>query len=178
MIVLCIFVIHDLKGIQMMSLIMVSMMAVSICSASTLQGKENLFIYRKTPSGVARFLRAKLVLGWFLVLPIIAMFLVVGGLRFNVAFSGVYLMNIGRSLLLEIAMVLMAMGVSLIYPTFTQKAASYLFNFLVSTFLAIGSILVPDRILHQEWLQIPLAYTIDLVMIRARVTGIYRPWNK
>jgi len=159
------FIVKDAAGVQIMGLIMGTMMAVSICSASTIRGKENLFIYRKTPSGVERFLKAKLLLGWLLVIPILAMVMVVGGLRFDVIYSGVYLMGIGKSLLMAMAMVLIAMGVSLAYPAYTQASFAYFINFFVSILLAFGSILIPEMVFHQDWLQVPLAFMIGFVMI-------------
>jgi len=38
-------------------------------------------------------------------------------------------------------------------------------NFQVIAFLAMGSIIIPDLVFHQEWLQMPLAFTVGLVLL-------------
>ena len=105
------------------------------------------------------------LLGWLLVIPILAVVMVLGGLRFDVIYSGVYFMGLGKSLFMAMAMVLIALGVSLVYPAFSQDSAAYFINFMGSTLLAAASILIPERVFHQEWLQVPFAFTIGLVMI-------------
>ncbi|MCK5403382.1 hypothetical protein KAI60_04640, partial [Candidatus Bathyarchaeota archaeon] len=49
---------------------MLPVLAVFVAGEVTLRGKENLFIYRKTPFGVERFVKAKLMQGWLVVIPI------------------------------------------------------------------------------------------------------------
>jgi len=74
-------------------------------------------------------------------------------------------MGIGKSLLMAMAMVLIALGVSLAYPAFTQDSFAYFINFFVSILLVVASIIIPERVFHQEWLQVPFAFMIGFVMI-------------
>jgi hypothetical protein len=165
MLLLNFFFIDEISGLQMMGLLMGTVMALFLCSEATIRGRESLFIYRKTPSGVVRFMKAKLLQGWLLVLPFLAVVMVAGGLRFNVAFTWPYLLSMGNSLLLAAANVAMAMGLSLTNPAYKQKSPAYMINFQVTAFLAMGSIILPDMIFHQEWLQMPMAWMIGLVML-------------
>ena len=165
MLLLNFFFIDDIGGVQMMSTLMGTVMALFLCSEATIRGKENLFIYRKTPSGVGRFMRAKLLQGWLLVLPFMAVVMVAGSFRFNVAFTWPYLMSMGKSMLMASANVCMAMGVSLANPAYNQKSPAYMINFQGVAFLAMGSIILPDMVFHREWLQLPLAWAMGLTLL-------------
>ena len=159
------FIIDDAGGVQMMGLMMGTVMALFLCAEATIRGKENLFIYRKTPSGVGKFMKAKLLQGWLLVLPFMAVVMLVGGLRFNVAFTRPYLLSMGKSLLMAAANVAMAMGLSLANPAYSQKSSAYMINIQVIAFLVIGSLFIPDRVFHQEWLQMPFSWALGLIML-------------
>ena len=158
-------IVDDAQGAPIMGLLMGTMMALFLCSEATIRGKENLFIYRKTPSGVGRLMKAKLLQGWLLVLPFLAVVMVANGLRFNEAFTGPYLMSIGSVLLTAAANVCLAMGVSLANPAYSQKSSAYFINIQLIVFLAMGLIIIPDMVFHQKWLQMPLAWAIGLVML-------------
>jgi hypothetical protein len=155
--------VDDASGAQMMGLLMSTVMALFICSESTIRGKETLFIYRKTPGGVVKFMKARLLQVWLLVIPVMVAIWVYSGLRFNVAFTTPFLMNMGYALLAAAANT--TMGLSFVNPVYTQKSAAYMINFQLIAFLAMGSIVIPDLVFHQEWLQMPLALAVGLVLL-------------
>jgi hypothetical protein len=157
--------VDDASGAQMMGLLMSTVLALFMCSESTIRGKETLFIYRKTPGGVARFMKARLLQAWLLVIPVMVVIWVYSGLRFNVAFTMPFLMDMGYALLAAAANTTMAMGLSFVNPVYTQKSAAYMINFQVIAFLTMGSIVIPDLVFHQEWLQMPLAWVVGLVLL-------------
>lgn len=165
MVLINFFFVDDAGGAQVMGLLMGTVMALFLCSEATIRGRENLFIYRKTPSGVGRFMRAKLLQGWLTVLPFMAVVMLVSGLRFGVAFNWPYLANVGSSLLIAAANVSMAMGLSFANPAYSQKSASYMINFQLIAFLAFGAMIVPDLVLHMEWLHMPFAWALGLIML-------------
>jgi len=158
-------IVDDAQGAPLIGLLMGSMMALFLCSEATIRGKENLFIYRKTPSGVGMFLKAKLLQGWLLVLPFLAVVMVANGLRFNVVFTWPYLMSIGSVLLRAAANVCLAMGVSLANPAYSQKSFAYFINIQLIVFIGMASMIIPDIVLHQKWLEIPIAWAICLVLL-------------
>ena len=158
-------IVDDAQGAPIMGLVMGSMMALFLCSEATIRGKENLFIYRKTPSGVGRLMKAKLLQGWLLVLPFLAVVMVANGFRFNVAFTWTYLMSMGSALLKAAANVCLAMGVSLANPAYSQKSSAYFINVQLIVFLAMASIIIPEMVFHREWLQTPMAWAIGLLML-------------
>jgi len=55
-----------------MFLFILPFLAAAVASDVTLRGKDNLFIFRKAPRGEGRFVRAMVVKGWLVALPITA----------------------------------------------------------------------------------------------------------
>jgi hypothetical protein len=157
--------VDDASGAQMMGLLMSTVMALFICSESTIRGKENLFIYRKTPGGVAKFMRARLLQAWLLVIPVMVVIWVYSGLRFNIAFTTPFLMDMGYALLVASANIAISLGLSFVNPAYTQKSAAYMINIQVIAFLVIGCMIVPDMVFNMWWLQMPLAWAVGLVLL-------------
>ena len=158
------FFIDDWGGGWTMGLLMGTVMALFLSSEATIRGKETLFIYRKTPGGVGRFMRAKLIQSWLLVLPFLAMNMVVTTLRFNAGFTMPVLVSTGKVLLMAAANSAMAIGLALVNPAWVQKSSAYMINMQLIAFLAMGSLIIPD-ILHMGWLQVPMAVGVGSVML-------------
>ena len=157
--------VDDASGAQMMGLLMATVMALFICSESTIRGKETLFIYRKTPGGVARFMKAKLLQAWLLVIPVMVVIWVYSGLRFNIAFATPLLLDMGYALLVASANIAISLGLSFVNPAYTQKSVAYMINFQVIAFLVLGCMVVPDMVFNMWWLQMPLAWAVGLVLL-------------
>ncbi len=58
----------------------------------------------------------------------------------------------------------MVIGLSLVTPAWVQKSPAYMINMQLIAFLAMGSLIIPDMVFHQEWLQVPMG----LVMLYIR----------
>jgi hypothetical protein len=159
------FFVDDWGGGWTMGLLLGTVMALFLSSEATIRGKETLFIYRKTPGGVGRFMKSKLAQSWLLVLPVLALNMGVTALRFDTGFSVPILVSIGRVLLMSAANSAMAIGLSLVNPAWVQKSPAYMINMQLIAFIAMGSLIVPDMVFHMEWLQIPLAWGVALVML-------------
>ena len=153
------------RGAQMMGLLMSTVMALFICSESTIRGRETLFIYRKTPSGVARFMKARLLQAWLLVIPVMVVIWVYSGLRFNIAFTTPFLLDMGYALLVASANIAISLGLSFVNPAYKQRSAAYMINFQVIGFIVLGCMIVPDQVFHIWWLQMPLAWAVGLVLL-------------
>jgi hypothetical protein len=158
------FFVDGWSGGWTMGLLMGTVMALFLSSEATIRGKETLFIYRKTPGGVGRFMKAKLVQSWLLVLPFLAINMIVTALRFAPGFPVDILVSTGKVMLMAAANSAMAIGLSLVNPAWVQKSSAYMINMQLIAFLAIGSLIIPD-ILHMEWLQVPMAVGVGLVML-------------
>jgi hypothetical protein len=159
------FFVDDWGGGWTMGLLLGTVMALFLSSEATIRGKETLFIYRKTPGGVGRFMKSKLAQSWLLVLPVLALNMGVTALRFDTGFSVPILVSIGRVLLMSAANSAMAIGLSLVNPAWVQKSPAYMINMQLIAFIAMGSLIVPDMVFHMEWLQVPLAWGVALVML-------------
>ena len=165
LILMQVFFIDEWDGGWTVGLLMGTVMALFLSSEATIRGKETLFIYRKTPGGVGRFVKAKLVQSWLLVLPLLALNMVVTALRFNTGFTMPIIVSTGTVLLMAAANSGMAIGLSLVNPAWVQKSSAYMINMQLIAFLAMGSLIIPDKVFHQEWLQAPMAVGVGLVML-------------
>jgi len=159
--------VDDARGAQMMGLVMSMMMALFLCSEATIRGKEALFIYRKTPGGVPRLMRAKLLQAWLLVVPVMVAIWGFSALRFNLAFSVPFLIEMGKALLIAMANSTITLGISFANPAYHQKSAAYMINIQIVAFIVIGTMILSDRVLDMPWLQMPIAWVMGVVLLYA-----------
>ena len=159
--------VDDASGAQMMGLLMSTVMALFLCAEATIRGKEALFIYRKTPGGVARLMKAKLLQAWLFVVPVMVAIWAFSAWRFNLAFSVPFLMEMGNALLIAMANSMMSMGLSFANPAFNQKSTAYMINFQMIAFIAMGAMIIPDMFLDMPWLHMPIAWAVGLVLLYA-----------
>jgi hypothetical protein len=159
------FFIDDFEGSQIMGLLMGTVMALFLSSEATIRGKETLFIYRKTPGGVGRFMKAKLIQTWLLVLPLLALNMVVTGLRFEPGFTVGFFVITGKVLLMAAANSATAIGLSLANPAWVQKSPAYMINMQAIVFLTLGTLIIPGRVFRQEWLQLPMVWAAGLGLL-------------
>jgi len=157
--------VDDASGAQMMGLLMSTVMALFLCSEATIRGKEALFIYRKTPGGVARLMKAKLLQAWLFVIPVMVAIWGFSAWRFNLAFSVPFLMGMGNALLTAMGNATISMGLSFTNPAYTQKSTAYMINFQGIAFIVLGTMILPDMVLDMPWLQMPLAWAVGLVLL-------------
>jgi hypothetical protein len=156
--------VDDAGGAQVMGMLMATVMCLFFASEATIRGKETLFIYRKTPGGVTRFMKAKVLQAWLIVIPVMLAIWGFSALRFNLAFSVPFLIEMGSALLGAMANALMALGLSFTNPAYKQKSPAYMINFQLIAFLVMGTLVVPDLVLHMPWLHLPLAWAVGLVL--------------
>jgi len=157
--------VDDVDGAQVMGMLMATVMALFMSSEATIRGKETLFIYRKTPGGVAKFMKAKLLQSWLLVAPVMAAIWGFSAWRFNVAFSVPFLVGMGNALLIAMANAAMSMGLSFVNPAYHQKSPAYIINFQLIAFMAMGAMILPDMLFDMPWLHMPVAWAVGLVML-------------
>ena len=155
------------NGAQVMGMLMATVMALFLCSETTIRGREALFIYRKTPGGVARLMKAKLLQAWLFVVPVMVAIWAYSAWRFDLAFSVPFLMEMGNALLIAMANSAMAMGLSFANPAFHQKSAAYMINFQTIAFMAMGAMILPDMLLDMPWLHMPIAWVMGVVLLLA-----------
>jgi hypothetical protein len=115
------------------------LIAVFTVSEVTLQGKENLLLYKQTPSGTFRYLKAKLFHYLLIVVPITLILEVIITLGVpNLALEEL-LMNLGLSFMLASSTTIFTLGLFLLNPAYHDKAGEYMINVQVCIF----SVLIP-----------------------------------
>lgn len=116
---------------------MFPVLAVFVAGEVTLRGKESLFIYRKTPFGVGRFIKARLIQGWLVVIPIGAIVTAIStGLSPQTTFMSL-LANTGLGVLIAAANVALVLGLFLLMPAFSEKSFRFMLNILIVVFISI-----------------------------------------
>jgi len=133
----------DPEGALVMLQLILPMLAAFVVGEVTLRGKEALFIYKKTPSGVGRLVKARLLHGWLVVVPIAAVVTAVStSLTPQTTFISL-LTTVGIVMLTTAANVAFVLGFFLLNPAFSQKGGNYVLNLMVVMYSQIGLFLVP-----------------------------------
>jgi len=121
----------------MMIQFMFPMLAVFVAGEVTLRGKETLFIYRKTPSGVGRFVKARLIQGWLVVVPIAVAIIMVSTALIPQTTIMSLLTNTVLGALIAAANVTIVLGLFLLIPAFSEKSVNFMVNTLITIFISI-----------------------------------------
>jgi len=140
-----VFFVHGLsdpEGPLVMAQFLFPFLAVFIVGQVIVHGKESVFIYKKTPHGVGRFVKAKLVQSWLVVVPIAVAITAVTlalGPQAPILSMLAYIVSIT---FLVAGNVALALGLSLLNPQFSESArtqmAGLMLNANVAMFASIG----------------------------------------
>ncbi len=156
---------------------MLPIITVMVVGDVTVRGKENLFIYRKTPFGESRYVRVKLLHGWIMVIPIATVFsasLAISSVRTNL-FS--ILTITGLMIFIAAANVPFIIGLFCLNPALSEKSPIIWLNIIIAMFVAIGLFLASVFVLAGEGsdpiasliavqlLQTPLSWFVGIVIL-------------
>ncbi|MCK5548665.1 MAG: hypothetical protein KAI64_06595, partial [Thermoplasmata archaeon] len=118
-------------------------LAAFIMGEVTVRGKENLFIFRKAPSGESRLIRARLLQGCLVVVPIAVVYAIISLILTPGITPFFFLTFIGMMVLIVAGYVAFALGLFLFKPVFTDKPAELMVHVMIlmmtSVFLFIFS---------------------------------------
>ncbi len=160
-----------------MNQFMLPILAVMVAGGVTVQGKDNLFIFKKTPSGVARLIKARLVQSWLVVVPIAGAITAVTTILSSQNTFISLLANTGLMMLIVAANVAFALGLFLLNPAFSVKSVKLWINLMIVQFVSIGLFVVsivvlasgvpePIRgILYVQLLQTVLSWLVGIVFL-------------
>jgi hypothetical protein len=142
---------NDPMGSVMMSNFIYPLLAAVVVGDVTIRGKENLFIYRKMPYGEDKFVKARLLQSWLVVIPIVTIISIISlSLIPNIPIISIFGFT-GYFLLLVIANIAFALGLFLIKPAFSEKSSEFIANMMtivmVNTILFIFLIIIFNKIL-------------------------------
>ncbi len=133
---------EDPEGALLMGLFLFPFLAVLVVGQVTAGGKESLFIYKKTPFGVGRFVNARLLQSWLVAVPIAAVITAVSVVSISQATLVSLLTYIGFMAQLVAANVALALGLSLLNPEFSENTRAQMLGLMINAqvvmFLSIG----------------------------------------
>ncbi len=134
----------DPEGTLLMPLFILPLLAVFVVGEVTLRGKEALFIYKKTPVGVGRLVKARLLHGWLVVVPIAAAIIVVSAILSPQTTFVSLLTATGLAVVFVASNVAFVLGLSLLNPAFSDKSGNYVTNLMITMFaIPNGLLLIP-----------------------------------
>ena len=111
---------------------------VMITGEITVRGKENIFIYKKAPSGVAKLIKAMLLKGWLIAVPIAAIISILTTILSPQATLNHMLLYMGIMVLLVASNVVFVLGLFLLNPAYSAKSARLGLNIMITVFSSIG----------------------------------------
>jgi hypothetical protein len=132
----------DPEGPLIMAQFLFPFLAVFMIGQVAVHGKESLFIYKKAPSGIGRFVKAKLAQGWLVAVPVAVVITIFSLILAAQASFISFLVYIALITLLIMANVALALGLALLKPQFSDNAraqmGSLMLNANVAMFASIG----------------------------------------
>jgi len=124
--------------LYMIALFIFPVMIVMINGDVTVRGKENLFIFRKAPSGERRYILAMLLKGWLMALPIAGVMAAVTSALSPQTTLISLLSNTVFMMLFIAAYTAFVLGLFLLNPVFSEKSGKLGLNIVVAVVVSIG----------------------------------------
>ena len=127
-------------------LVFLSEMAIPFLAAFVVgtvsRGKNTLFIFKKSPSGIGRFVKARLVQGWLVAVPIAAVLIAVSTILLPQIMLEFLLINVLWGSLRTLVLVVVVLGLAITNPIFAEESRErnmgVIINLMVVLFATIG----------------------------------------
>ena len=117
-------------------LVTLSLMAIPLLTGFVIgtvsRGKETLFLYKKAPHGVRRFVSARLLQGWLVTVPIAAAIMAVSTILVPKVTLFPLLMNVIWGSLRTMASVVFLLGLALLIPVFAEGSRERAFGAIIN----------------------------------------------
>jgi hypothetical protein len=128
------------------SLVQLSVMAIPMLGAFVVgtvsRGRETIFLYKKTPSGIGKFVKARLLQSWLVSIPIAAALTAISTISVPQITLTSLLINTLLGSLRTLASVALILGLALINPIFAEESRERMLgvviNLMVVLFATIG----------------------------------------
>jgi hypothetical protein len=155
---------EDPEDAILMSVFLFPILAALVVGQVTVGGKESLFIFKTTPSGVGRLVKAKLLQSWLVAVPIGAAITAVSMILIPQTTLISLLTYTGFMALFVAANVAMALGLSMLNPVFSENARAQMtglmINAQVGIFMSIGIFIGFTVILRLSFLSTLALYAV------------------
>ena len=122
----------------MMTLFLLPIITVMVTGDVTVQGREILYIYKKAPDAVWRFLKAMVLKSWIVVVPIATGTVLVTSLLQPGATLAGSLVNAGLMAIFSSANAVFVTGLFLMNPAFSDKSPKLFINIFIALFGGIA----------------------------------------
>jgi hypothetical protein len=145
----------------------------------TLQGKAQLFLYKKAPTGVGRFVRVSLIKNWLLALPVAGTITVFTSLLHTPTSFPSLITSTGLMMALVAAYVVFVFGIFLLNPAFSQKSLklginiiltmlSSLILFIIALFIVSPVFFssAPEGMIHLQLIQTSLNWIVGIIFLK------------
>ena len=124
----------DPESAFVMSLFIGPILAAFVTSDISLQGKENLLLYKQTPTRTGKYLGMKLFQYLLIILPIVLVVeTTINLLVPNITLEMLFL-NVTLTLLVATAAIIFAIGLFLVNPAFHDKSGEFMINIQICVF--------------------------------------------
>lgn len=127
----------DTEGPILMGIFLFPFLAVLVVGQVTAGGKESLFIYKKAPYGVERFVKARLLQGLLVAVPIGVVITAISMILIPQITPTLLLIYSALMVLIIAANVLLAFGLSLLNPEFSQESRTQMIGLMVNAQVAV-----------------------------------------
>jgi len=160
---------EDPESALMMGLFLFPFLAVLVVGQVTAGGKESLFIYKKTPFGVGRFVKARLLQSWLVAVPIGAAITAVSMISIPQTTLVSLLTYTGFMAQLVAANVALALGLSLLNPQFSENTREQMLGLMINAqvamFTSIGIFIGSQVILDLGFFNTLLLQTVVIWLL-------------
>ena len=152
-------------GAMMMGIFLFPILVAFVVGEVTVRGKENLFIYRKAPSGEGRLVKGRLLQGWLVVVPIVVVYATISLILVpQITFISL-LTYAGLLVLIVAAYVAFTLGLFLLMPVFSEKPAELMGNAMILMMVSIGLFIVSTIVFGFLLLYVPLIWLVGIVFL-------------
>lgn len=155
----------------LMAQFMLPVVAAFAVGEVTLRGKEALFIFRRAPFGETKVVKARLVQGFMVVVPIAAMMAVGSLLRVPQTPLISILTYTVLTMMVASAYVVFALGLFLLMPAYSERSAKLILNIMILAHASIALFIV-SRVILKAFNIKGLSYTQFMHIFLSWMVGL------
>ena len=140
-----------------------AVMASFVVGEIVIQGKNNLFIYRKAPGGIVKLIKARLIHGGLIVAGFTGLMTISLGMLFTqIALDKLLAQSLSNAVF-SISGVLLSLGLFLTNPAFNNKSQSYSLNVLLAPNIIFAAMILTSG--QMPYTELVAVFVIALVVL-------------
>jgi len=151
---------EDPIWILVMGIFILPIFVSFVAFEATARGKENLFVYRKSPFGESGLVKARFLQTWLVVIPVILFYSIFALLFMSQVNPISWLLYIGVLILIGSGCVAFVLGLFLAYPEFSEKPEVMVAKGMIANVVIIFLFFPTVVLLGETWGLIILTSTI------------------